>query len=122
VLVADDDADVLQVTADMLRQLGYRVTTANNGQAALALPGEQPAIVILDYAMPAMSGLEVAAVMRARGFEGSIILATGYAELGVVEECELSGLQGVLHKPYTISDLEALLAEVEAAASLQPAT
>ena len=70
VLVADDDADVLQVTADMLRQLGYRVTTANNGQAALALPGEQPAIVILDYAMPAMSGLEVAAVMRARGFDG----------------------------------------------------
>jgi CheY-like chemotaxis protein len=120
VLVADDDSDVLQVTADMLRQLGYGVTMAQGGQQALALLDEQPAIVILDYAMPAMSGLEVAAAMRARGFEGSIILATGYAELG--EECELSGLQGVLHKPYTISDLEALLAEVEAAASLQPAT
>ena len=56
VLVADDDADVLQVTADMLQQLGYVVTTAQGSQAALALLDEHPAIVILDYAMPSMSG------------------------------------------------------------------
>ena len=59
----------------------------------------------------------MAAAMRARGFTGSIILATGYADLGEAEQFELSGLQGVLHKPYTISDLEALLARVEPAAA-----
>jgi CheY-like chemotaxis protein len=125
VLVADDDADVLQVTADMLRQLGYAVTTAQSGQEALALLDEQPAIVMLDHAMPSMSGLEVAAAMRARGFAGSIILATGYAELGEAEQSDMSSLLGVLYKPYTIRDLEAVLARVETAetaTSLQEAT
>ncbi len=114
VLVADDDADVLQVTAEMLRQLGYCVATAHGGHEALALLDGQPAIVMLDYAMPSMTGLEVAAVMRTRGFAGSIILATGYAELSEAEQFELGALQGVLNKPYTIRDLEALLARVEA--------
>ena len=115
VLVVDDDPDVLQVTADMLHQLGYAVTMAHGGQEALALLDKQPAIVILDYAMPSMSGLEVAAAMRGRGFAGPIILATGYAELGEAEQFELGALQGVLHKPYRSSDLEALLARVEPA-------
>jgi signal transduction histidine kinase/CheY-like chemotaxis protein len=113
VLVADDDVEVLQVTAEMLRQLGYSVTTAHCGPDALALLEAEPAIVVLDYAMPSMTGLEVAAAMRARGFAGPIILATGYADLSEAEQFELDALQGVLNKPYTIRDLEALLTRVE---------
>ena len=114
VLVADDDAEVLQVTAEMLRQLGYSVTTAHCGPEALALLDTDPAIVVLDYAMPSMTGLEVAAAMRSRGFAGPIILATGYADLSEAEQFELETLQGSLNKPYTIRDLEALLKRVEA--------
>jgi CheY-like chemotaxis protein len=54
--------------------------------------------------------------MRARGFTGPIILATGYAELSESEQDELTTLQGVLNKPYSIRELEALLARVEVAA------
>jgi signal transduction histidine kinase/CheY-like chemotaxis protein len=114
VLVADDDPEVLQVTAEMLRQLGYSVTTARCGEEALALLESEPAIVVLDYAMPSMTGLEVAAAMRSRGFVGPIILATGYADLSESEQFEVYALQGVLNKPYSIRDLEALLARVEA--------
>jgi CheY-like chemotaxis protein len=114
VLVADDDPEVLQVTAEMLRQLGYSVTTARCGLEALALLDAEPAIVVLDYAMPSMTGLEVAAAMRTRGFAGPIVLATGYADLSEAEQFELNALQGVLNKPYTIRDLESLLARVEA--------
>jgi signal transduction histidine kinase/ActR/RegA family two-component response regulator len=113
VLVVDDDSDVLQVSADMLRQLGYCVTAASSGQDAIALLETRPAIVMLDYAMPAMTGLQAASAMRARGFTGPIILATGYAELSEAEQCELVALQGVLNKPYTIRELEALLARLE---------
>jgi signal transduction histidine kinase/CheY-like chemotaxis protein len=120
VLVADDDAEVLQVTAEMLCQLGYSVTTARCGQDALALLDAEPAIVVLDYAMPSMTGLEVAAAMRDRGFTGPIILATGYADLSEAEQFELDALQGVLNKPYTIRDLEALLARVEGELPWQP--
>jgi len=114
VLVADDDPEVLQVTAEMLRQLGYSVTTARCGEEALALLEAEPAIVVLDYAMPSMTGLEVAATMRSRGFTGPIVLATGYADLSTSEQFELYALQGVLNKPYSIRDLEALLVRVEA--------
>jgi signal transduction histidine kinase/CheY-like chemotaxis protein len=114
VLVADDDPEVLQVTAEMLRQLGYSVTMANCGQEALELLEAEPAIVVLDYAMPSMTGLEVAATMRARGFSGPIVLATGYADLSEGEQFELDALQGVLNKPYSIRDLEALMTRVEA--------
>ncbi|HME20667.1 MAG TPA: response regulator [Acetobacteraceae bacterium] len=123
VLVVDDDPEVLQVSADMLRQLGYRVTTAASGREALAALDAQPTIVLLDHAMPAMTGLEVASAMRERGYAGPIILATGYAELGEAEQDKLATLQGVLNKPYSIRDLETLLARVEMAvadAGLQP--
>ncbi len=113
VLVVDDDPEVLQVSADMLRQLGYCASTAMNGDDALAALDQEPTIVMLDHAMPAMTGLQVAAAMRARGFAGALILATGYAELSEAEQAELSMLHGVLNKPYSIRDLETLLARVE---------
>jgi signal transduction histidine kinase/CheY-like chemotaxis protein len=114
VLVVDDNPDVLKVNAEMLFQLGYRVITATSGQEALAALATEPAIVVLDHAMPAMTGLETAAVMRERGFAGPIILATGYAELSEPEQDERAMLQGVLNKPYSIQDLETMLARVEA--------
>jgi signal transduction histidine kinase/CheY-like chemotaxis protein len=117
VLVVDDDRDVLEVSADMLRQLGYRVTTAASGQEAMAALEARPAIVVLDHAMPVMTGLEVAAAMRDRGYDGPIILATGYAELGEADQDELAALQGVLTKPYSIHELETLLARFEVAAA-----
>jgi CheY-like chemotaxis protein len=117
VLVVDDDRDVLAVSADMLRQLGYRVTTAASGQEAMAALEARPAIVVLDHAMPVMTGLEVAAAMRDRGYDGPIILATGYAELGEADQDELAALQGVLTKPYSIHELETLLARFEVAAA-----
>jgi signal transduction histidine kinase/ActR/RegA family two-component response regulator len=113
VLVVDDDKDVLQVSADMLVQLGYRVTIATSGHEALGALVTEPAIVMLDHAMPAMTGLQTAAAMRERGFAGAIILATGYAELGEAERDELGRLQGVLRKPYSIQDLDTLLAGIE---------
>ncbi len=116
VLVVDDDRDVLAVSADMLRQLGYRVTTATSGQEAMAALETRPAIIVLDHAMPVMTGLEVAAAMRDRGYDGPIILATGYAELGEADQDELAALQGVLTKPYSIHELETLLARFEVAA------
>jgi signal transduction histidine kinase/ActR/RegA family two-component response regulator len=123
VLVVDDNADVLQVSADMLRQLGYGVITAVSGREALAALETRPAIVVIDHAMPAMTGLQAAAAMRQLGYTGPIILATGYAELGEAEQDELATLQGVLNKPYSIRELEALLARIEAEAAdaaLQP--
>jgi PAS domain S-box-containing protein len=83
VLAVDDDGLVLMNTAAMLEDLGHRAIEAGSGAEALAILEAQPAVdlVISDQAMPGMTGVELAAAVRARRPELPIILATGYAEL-----------------------------------------
>lgn len=60
VLVVDDDSDLRESLGDVLRAEGYAVTLASNGREALdLLPGlKRPCAVVLDIAMPVMSGTE----------------------------------------------------------------
>ncbi len=83
VLVVDDDPLVLSSTAAMLEDLGFIVTEAISGAAALeALDSGAPVDVVLtDQAMPGMSGIQLIAAIRARQPQMPVILGTGYAEL-----------------------------------------
>ena len=82
VLLVDDEAPVAQGTKGLLESLGHRVTTADSGAAALALldQGAAPDLVITDYAMPQMTGTQLAQALRQRRPQLPVILATGYAE------------------------------------------
>ncbi|MGH7152752.1 MAG: response regulator [Acetobacteraceae bacterium] len=115
VLLVDDDAAVRQVTSDTLRDLGCTVVEACGGDEALALlDGEarEADLLVLDYAMPGLNGLQVARAARLSGISAPILLATGYAEPGGDEEFE--GLIGaVLRKPYTLAELRAAIARVQ---------
>ncbi len=116
VLVVDDDVEVLSVTTDMLKQLGYMVTAATSGQEALERLkeiGAPPELVVLDYAMPGMNGMTLAAALRERGVTSPIVLATGYADLSEVDQSGFGEIQAVLNKPYTISELEKLLSDID---------
>jgi signal transduction histidine kinase/ActR/RegA family two-component response regulator len=117
VLLVDDDADVRHVAAHMLRDLGYEVVEAADGPQALGvardLP-EPPALLVLDYAMPAMNGLQLAARLRERGVKAPLVLATGYAEL----TDDRSGVKpdAILHKPFSLAQLERTLATLRSRA------
>jgi two-component system, response regulator, stage 0 sporulation protein F len=69
VLVVDDDHDVREVISDVLKDVGFSVLQASNGQLALevmrAFP--EPALVVLDLDMPVMSGAELLAHMKTDG-------------------------------------------------------
>jgi signal transduction histidine kinase/CheY-like chemotaxis protein len=115
-LVVDDDEAVLDITVDMLRQLGYSASRATNGNEALQWlekNEEPPALVIVDYAMPGMNGMNLTIMMRERGFTGIVVLATGYADLSEVPKEHLKEMRAVLNKPYTFQDLEHLLNQIE---------
>jgi signal transduction histidine kinase/CheY-like chemotaxis protein len=110
-LLVDDDHEVRQVTAEMLRHLGFTVAEAEGGEQALALVGTlRPAasLILLDYAMPAMNGLQLAQSLRARGISAPMALVTGYAELSE-DELAAGSFCGVLHKPFTIQELQSLV-------------
>ena len=60
ILVADDETHILHVVSLKLRNAGYRVVTARDGQEALELAQqEKPDLLITDYHMPELSGLEL---------------------------------------------------------------
>ncbi len=116
VLVVDDDAAVRQVTVEMARDLGCEVAQASTGEQALALVGDlatPPTLILLDYAMPGMNGLQLARALRERGMSAPIALVTGYAELSESDIAE-ARLAGVLRKPFTIGELHSLLLQLRA--------
>ena len=65
VLVADDEVHIIHVVAIKLRNNGYEVVTADNGAEAFALACEEkPDIIVTDYQMPRMTGLELVERLR----------------------------------------------------------
>ena len=64
-LVVDDEIHIVQVVAIKLRNNGFDVTTAENGQVGLELAGQiKPDIIITDFQMPVMTGLELVQNLR----------------------------------------------------------
>jgi CheY-like chemotaxis protein len=83
VLVVDDDPLVLASTAGMLEDLGHTAVEAKSGQEALDLlrGGRRFDLVVADYAMPGMTGLQFAEELHRHWPQLPVVLATGYAEL-----------------------------------------
>ena len=121
ILVVDDDNAVRQVTVEMARDLGCEVAQATGGEQALALIGKlTPKLILLDYAMPGMNGLQLARELRSRGVTAPIALVTGYAELSEADVAA-SQLAGLLRKPFTIRQLQALLTQLRSVADAENA-
>jgi signal transduction histidine kinase/CheY-like chemotaxis protein len=105
VLVVDDEARVRNLACDALNLLGYRASGAESGPAALEmLEREAPAVVVMDYAMPGMSGAEAAAEARRRRPNLPIIFASGYADTAAVEAAVGAGAV-ILRKPFNMEEL-----------------
>ena len=83
ILAVDDDELVLINTVAMLEDLGHQVLAASSGGEALEVFAAHPEIdlVVTDYAMPRMTGLQLADQIRQRRSEITVILTTGYAEI-----------------------------------------
>lgn len=129
ILCVDDEPAVLKPMEIMLRRRGFHVVTARDGHAAVELFRQiKFHAVILDYALPGISGGEVARLLRAENPTIPIILHTGYKEIHdpLVEHvtCTLpkgslaflvTKLNDVLHLPQTAEQPEEVAQESEPA-------
>jgi PAS domain S-box-containing protein len=107
ILLVDDDALISMNTADMLIDLGHSVSEACSGADALKILDSDAEfdVVVTDYAMPGMNGLDLATAIRRINSKLPIILATGYAELSPDAPLEFPRLG----KPYTQEELATAL-------------
>lgn len=109
ILVVDDQPEVREVASAHLEMLGCRVVQAADGDTALALIERHGGfdLLIADYAMAEMNGVELLSAARRRCPAMPAVLTTGYADLG---EAELQFPDvTLLRKPYRLHDLAAIV-------------
>ncbi len=109
ILIVEDDASIADALAEVLRDEGYMVLTAANGQEALACVARHPpSIIFLDMKMPVMDGWAFAAAYRAQpGVHAPLIVLTA-ANDARARATEVQA-QAFLCKPFAIEDVLALV-------------
>jgi CheY-like chemotaxis protein len=103
-----------------LERLGYGVVGRTDPLQALRIFNERPGdfdLVITDFMMPHLTGEKLAEEIRRRRPDMPIILTTGFSETLSEERLRSLGLQGLLAKPYTIREIDALIRSALAARS-----
>lgn len=110
IVVADDEFLLTEMLSAYLEDAGYEVLTASNGQVAFKLVKERrPNLLITDFMMPSMTGLDLANAIRTDGdiADLPILLVTGAQ--GTVARRHAELFQHVLDKPYNIQQLLAIV-------------
>jgi len=110
ILVVDDDALINMSTVDMVEDLGHTALEAYSGKQALEIlaSGRQIDLLITDYAMPGMTGVELAEQARLLAPNLPVLLATGYADLPSGTTTDLPRLA----KPYQQAELASQLGQL----------
>jgi CheY-like chemotaxis protein len=114
ILVVDDETFILDTARQTLEDAGYRVMTAQGGQAAIDVMernGDAVEAVITDLRMPEMTGFELIRALRADFPDLPIIAASGMAD-GRTDDAVDAGAQTFLAKPFTAEKLQATLQDV----------
>ena len=115
ILVADDESHILNVVSLKLRNAGFRVLTAHDGQEALeAAQQERPDLIITDYHMPQLSGLELCRRLKQDASMPAIpvIMLTARGYHLEPQDTEQSGILRMLSKPFSPRQLLATVNEV----------
>jgi CheY-like chemotaxis protein len=111
VLIADDDLLVRTMVGDLLAELGHAVVSATNGAEAVELcTRESPDLLILDFLMPRLSGLDALAALRGRGVQAPAVLLTAISDGSFRAVDGADAVDVLLEKPVTRRGLERAIA------------
>ena len=112
ILVVDDETDMCWALENIMRLVGYTVTTATRGEKALKLMAEEPyAAAFVDIMLPDMDGLRLADAIRQRYPRTGIVLISGYfyqEDASITEGLEQGLFVGFLAKPFELEQVRHL--------------
>lgn len=115
-IIVDDNADLLEMMRDLITAFcGVQVESFNSPAAALAAFTDEPNgfdLIITDFEMPGMNGAELCAAIKKISPSQKIFLATGSGFFTEAAE-RGAGFLGLLHKPFPLAELKALLARAD---------
>jgi len=121
ILVVDDDQRLLRMLQRTLIYEGFHVVTASNGAEALAqVDACHPEIIVLDWMMPGMDGLEVMQRLRAEQNQAFILMLTARDALENRVEGLESGADDYLTKPFAPPELVARIHALQRRVAVQP--
>ncbi len=113
ILIADDEAMIRQGIKCLFdwEELGYTIVdeAANGDSAYEKIMSLTPDVVLIDIRMPGMLGLEVIRKVREEGFNGKVIILSGYSDFKYAQEAIRYGVQYYLTKPIDEDELEEIL-------------
>jgi DNA-binding NtrC family response regulator len=113
IIVVDDDSDVLEMAACFFKEAGVEVHCAESGSRALEKIQEKNfAVMLTDFNMPGMNGLQLAEKVREVAPQIRIIMATGHPSQELSDLAVKAGIVTVLAKPLHLEGLLALVNEL----------
>lgn len=115
ILIVDDEDIVRELAKEMLESCGYRTLEAQDGKEGVERFKQwhdEIDAVLLDLAMPQMSGREAFFAMQEFDPEVKVLLASGFKQDSRVQELLDNGILGFIQKPYTISKISHKLAGI----------
>jgi two-component system response regulator HydG len=112
ILVVDDNQDLLETFAMILKRRGYRVQTATDGSSAVNKFKEQNFdITLMDIVMPEMNGVDAFKKIKEIQPKAPIILMTAYSDEELIQNAKNEGVCQIIHKPIHIDQLIELINE-----------
>ena len=106
ILVVDDEPGLREICEEALMDSGYDVLCVGSGQAALDyLAKAEVDLVLSDFRMPNMSGLELLEKVKTMGLDPDFLIMTGFGTIETAVECIKMGAADYLPKPFNISHL-----------------
>lgn len=113
ILICEDEADILSLVERRLAREGHDLITADNGIDGLRLAiDERPDLIVLDWMMPGLTGLEVCAALRAHATSSTVrvLMLTARAQESDLQAAFDAGADEFLIKPFRSGDLQARVA------------
>jgi len=108
ILVVDDEPSIVDAVATALRYEGFEVEEATGGREALrAVAGREPDLVVLDWMLPDLAGIEVGRRMRERGFKSAILFLTAKDAVENKIEALRAGGDDYVTKPFSLAEIVA---------------
>jgi two-component system response regulator (stage 0 sporulation protein F) len=109
-LIVDDQAGVRLFLSEAFSEDGYTVETASNGAEAVEKASARPpSLILLDFRMPGMGGLETLVELRKIVPDAPIVMITAFSDHDIIDEIKESGADYCINKPFDLHEIRALV-------------